>query len=168
MAASKKGFDKEYIFNLIMPTSSEEEEPEDLEQRSAPAERPSSAPSGEKEPEQGSEDPSPQDSLSMLRERLNQPLSAPVQLRPAKNLVLVNLVEQLVADRLDAVFEKFNCCRCDKCRRDVAALALNAIPPQYVVAEPEEIPKLLEEAPVKEIPGALVKAILQVKNNPQH
>jgi len=151
--ASQKGFDKEYIFNLIMPSSSEpEEEPE------APA-------PAEPEPEPADE---VQDSLAILRDRISQPIPAAMQLRPAKSLILVNLAEKLVADRLDAVFEKFNCCRCDKCRRDVAALALNAIPPQYVVAEPEEIPKLLEEAPVKEIPGALVKAILQVKNNPQH
>lgn len=160
--ASKKGFDKEYIFNLIMPTGPGEE-PQEREQE---PEQPAPA-----QPlrEEDAPQPQPQDSLSLLREKLNQPaVAAPVQLRSAKNLVLVNLVEQLVADRLDGVFEKFNCCRCDKCRQDVAALALNALPPQYVVAEPEEIPRLLEEAQVKDIPGALVKAILQVKNNPRH
>lgn len=158
MASSKKGFDKEYIFNLIMPTAPEEETETEPQEQPAPA---AEAPA--------EEEPAPQDSLSLLRERINQPVTGPVQLRrPAKNLVLVNLVEQLVADRLDAVFEKFNCCRCDKCRQDVAALALNTIPPQYVVADPEEIPALLEAAPTKEIPGALVKAMLQIKNNPQH
>lgn len=160
MAGAKgaKGFDKEYIFNLIMPSSAdpEPEEPEKPEQEAPPA----------PEPEPADE---AMDSLALLRERLNQPVApSSVQLRPTKNLVVVNLVEQLVADRLDAVFEKFNCCRCDKCRRDVAALALNAIPPQYVVAQPEEVPALLEEADTREIPGALVKAILQVKGNPKH
>ena len=157
MAASKKGFDKEYIFNLIMPTAGEEQPPEEEEEIPSPIPQ---EPVPEEEP----------DSLALLRARVNQPtFSAAVQL-PAtkKNLVLVNLMEQLVADRLDAVFEKFNCCRCDKCRRDVAALALNTIPPQYVVAEPEEIPALLAAAPTKDIPGALVKAILQIKGNPQH
>lgn len=161
--STKKGFDKEYIFNLIMPTSAGEEPPEGQAQpaSSAPAEAagPAAPPPQEEAP----------DSLTLLREKLNQPVAAPLPLRrPAKNLVLVNLAEQLVADRLDGVFEKFNCCRCDKCRQDVAAIALNAIPPQYVVAEPEEIPALLEKAPAKEIPGALVKAILQVKNDPHH
>ena len=142
--ASKKGFDKEYIFNLIMPTAPGEEELEPEEQPAAPPQP--------QEPEE-EQQPAAQDSLSLLREKLSQP---------------VDLMEQLVADRLDAVFEKFNCCRCDKCRRDVAALALNTIPPQYVVAEPEEIPALLAAAPTKDIPGALVKAILQIKGNPQH
>lgn len=158
MAASKKGFDKEYIFNLIMPTAGAEQPPEEEEELPSPAPQ---EPLPEEEP----------DSLALLRAKVNQPAaySAAVQL-PAtkKNLVLVNLMEQLVADRLDAVFEKFNCCRCDKCRQDVAALALNALPAHYVVAQPEELPRLLEEAPTKDIAGALVKAILHVKNHPQH
>lgn len=166
---AQKGIDKEYIFNLIMPTTAEEEE--ELE-KLAQGEEPTPAPA-RRQPETAEEIREEeiqeiQDSLSLLREKLSRPVAAPVQLRPAKNLVLVNLVEQLVADRLDGAFDKFNCCRCDKCRRDVAALALNALPPQYVVAEPEEIPKLLEEAPAKDIPTALVKAILQIKNNPKH
>ena len=158
--ASKKGFDKEYIFNLIMPTAPGEEEPELEEQPAAPPQP--------QEPEE-EQQPAVQDSLSLLREKLNKPLvPSAVQLRPGRELVVVNLMEQLVTERLDAVFEKFNCCRCDKCRHDVAALALNALPPQYVVAQPEEIPALLAAASTKEIPGALVKAILQVKSNPQH
>jgi len=155
--ASQKGFDKEYIFNLIMPTSAAEAAEEEA---SAPA--PAPEPEPEKQPE-----PEP-DSLSLLREKLSQPIAAPVQLRSARELVLVNLAEQLVADRLDAVFEKFNCCRCDKCRRDVAAMALNTVTPQYVVAAPEEIPGLLAAAETKEISGALVKAILYVKGHPNH
>ncbi len=156
--AAHKEFDKEYIFNLIMPTSPGDQPPE---ADPAPAREAEPAPASPKEPE------SP-DSLSILREKLNQAAPAPVQLRPAREQVLVNLVEQLVADRLDAVFEKFNCCRCDKCRRDVAALALNTIPAQYVVATPEELPALLASADTREIAGALVKAILYVKGHPNH
>ena len=155
--ASPKGFDKEYIFNLIMPSASEPEtEAEETETE------PSPQPEAEPEPEEAP------DSLSLLREQLNRPVSPVMQLRPGKNLVLVNLAEQLVADRLEAVFEKFNCCRCDKCRHDVAALALNTVQPQYVVTTLEEIPALLEAADTREIPGALVKAILHVKNHPKH
>lgn len=158
---SQKGIDKEYIFNLIMPTAAEEDE--ELENLAEEEPDLAAEPEVQEEP-----DPDVQDSLSLLREKLSQPIPAAVQLRPVKNLVVVNLVEQLVTDRLDSAFDKFNCCRCDKCRRDVAALALNSIPPQYVVAEPEDIPRLLAEAPAKDIPTALVKAILQIKNNPQH
>lgn len=92
------------------------------------------------------------DSLSLLHERISQAPTTAVKLRPAKELVLVNLMEQLVADRLDEVFSKFNCCRCDKCRRDVAAMALNSLTPKYVVAEPDSIPSLLQECSTKKFP----------------
>ncbi len=167
MPAPKKGFDKEYIFNLIMPSApvadAEDAVPEPV--APAPAARMEPVPPL---PGQTAPAPAAKDSLSMLRERLNKPPAFTVPLRPAKDLVLLNLGEQLVADRLDTVFDKFNCCRCDKCRRDVAALALNSLTPQYVVAAPEEIPALLEKADTREIAGALVKAIIQVKNDPKH
>ena len=90
------------------------------------------------------------------------------RLRPAKELLLVNLAELLVADRLDAVFEKFHCCRCDKCKKDVAAIALNSLPAHYVVAEPEALPGLLAQCQTREVSSALVRAVLQVKNHPRH
>ena len=148
--AAQKEFDKEYIFNLIMPTASGEQ---------TEAADPIPAPEPEA-PKAAPQEAESLDSLSLLREKLSQAAPAPVQLRPAR--------EQLVADRLDAVFDKFNCCRCDKCRRDVAAYALNSIPAQYVGAMPEELPGLLAAAETKEIAGALVKAILYVKAHPKH
>ncbi len=152
MASRKKDFDKDYIFNLIMPTGPSPVQ--DLEPT---------------EPEDKTEDFPVQDSLSVLKDRISQVSSiSAVQLHPAKELVLVNLMERLVIDRLDTAFDKFNCCRCDKCRRDVAAFALNLLPPRYVVAEPDELPRLLEECSSKEVSTALVKAILHIKNHPKH
>lgn len=148
---AKKDFDKDYIFNLIMPSGPQTEMPEES---AAPDPVPESA---------------PPDSLSLLRDRISHnPVVSSVQLRPGKNQVLVNLMEQLVADRLDSAFDKFKCCRCDKCRRDVAAYALNLLPPHYVVAEPDELPGLLAQCSTKEVFTALVKAILYVKSNPKH
>ncbi len=151
-AKSKKDFDKEYIFNLIMPSGAEPEPEEEPEEQ---------APVPEAEPEVSSE-------FSLLRQKLSQAVAPAVQLRPVKELVLVNLMERQVIDRLDEAFSKFNCCRCDKCRQNVAALALNMLSPRYVVADPETLPRLLEECDSKDVSAALVKAILQVKNHPKH
>ena len=154
----KQDFDKEYIFNLIMPS--------DPEPDAEDADNDSDALLPEPEPAQSQV----RDSLSVLRERINQPAPShsAVPFRPANDLVLVNLMEQIVMERLDEAFEKFNCCRCDKCRRDVAAITLNLLPPQYVVAEPESLPVLMATCSTREVSVALVKAILQVKNNPKH
>ncbi len=154
MGTSKKDFDKEYIFNLIMPTGPAAEEDTPAPEEEPPLEE-YAQPAG--------------NGLALLKERISQAAAPPsVQLYPVKELVLVNLMEQLVVERLDEVFSKFNCCRCDKCRRDVAALALNALEPHYVVAEPDQLPALIKACDTKEISAALVKAILQVKSHPQH
>ena len=48
-------------------------------------------------------------------------------------MVLVNLMEELVINKLDSTLDRFNCCKCDKCKKDIAALALNRLKPRYVV-----------------------------------
>lgn len=153
MAGQKPEFNKDYVFNLIMP-SAPVQPPQAEPQPTPPA-------SAEAKPAEEN------DTLSLLRKRL---LAQPdtMRLSTPKEMVLVNLAEQLVADRLDAVFEKFNCCRCNKCKQDAAALALNMLPAHYVVAAPDELPALLEQCPTKEVSAALIKAILQVKNHPMH
>ena len=136
MGTPKKEIDKEYLFNPLMPTAASDL-PEDLP--AAPA------------PSAAARTPAPEGAgLSAL--------GSGVKVRPARELMLVNLNERLVADRLDEVFEKFRCCRCDRCRQDVAALALNALPAHYVVASPEEIPVLRTgegHSPGQETPPAL-------------
>ena len=154
MAGQKPEFNKDYVFNLIMPSAPVQPQ-QPVETAPAP---PQTA-----EPKPAEEN----DTLSLLRKRL---LTQPDGMRLAtpKEMVLVNLAEQLVADRLDAVFEKFNCCRCNKCKQDAAALALNMLPARYVVTTPDEVPALLEQCPTKDVSAALIKAILQVKNHPMH
>ncbi|MBC8585803.1 late competence development ComFB family protein [Youxingia wuxianensis] len=154
MAASKKEFDKDYIFSLIMP--------------SAPIASENIQPPSDDSTTGGTDETPAHDSLSILQDRISQITSPAVKLRPAEEFVLTNLMEQLVADRLDEVFFKFNCCRCDKCRRDVAALALNSLPPRYVVVQPDELSSLLQDCSTKDVSSALVKAILYVKNHPNH
>lgn len=108
-----------------------------------------------------------QDSLSLLKARLPE-AQGTVHLNPRKKPDLVNLTERLVVEKLDDAFEKFNCCKCDKCRMDAAAIALNLLQPHYVVAEPEKIQQLLKDSSTKEISAAIVKALLQVKSRPRH
>ena len=149
MPRSKQEFDKEYIYNLIMPTNSPSpSEPE---------------PAGPEDPP----DDGLQDSLSLLKAKLPE-AQGTVHLNTHKKPDLVNLTERLVVEKLDDAFEKFNCCKCDKCRMDTAAIALNLLPPHYVVAEPGEIQQLLKDSSTKEISAAIVKAILQVKSHPRH
>lgn len=52
---------------------------------------------------------------------------------------VTNIVEGLIWEEVDAVLNrKEGACRCDKCRADIAAYALNKIKPHYVVSRQGE------------------------------
>ncbi len=157
-SSNKKNLDKDYVFNLIMPSAPEYVNTEEEEKKPLSPED-SDVPDAKQQP----------NTLSILESNINKAFSASsVKLSHSKELSVINLMENLVAERLDAAFEKFNCCRCDKCKKDVAALALNYLQPKYVVADADELAALLQECSTKEVSAALIKAILQIKNHPMH
>lgn len=164
--AGKKEFDKDYIFNLIMPSSvkADTDSPAPTPTAAVPSAvspAPQQAPTAAEEPED--------DALSQLKNKLASRQGGNVSLpRSQREYTLVNLTELLVCDRIDSVFAKFNCCRCDKCRKDVTAAALNMLPAEYVVAPPEEIFRMVEDHTSQEVSSALVKAVLQIRAKPRH
>ncbi len=85
---------------------------------------------------------------------------------------LKNYMEELVWSRLDDVMAAHHgVCRCEHCRYDVAALALNFLPTRYVVTEKGEIyTKLntLEQQFDIDIVTAISRGVLIVKNHPRH
>jgi len=62
---------------------------------------------------------------------------------------LENLQEDLVIDSMQEIleYEEFNgkICTCDICLVDIAAIALNALPPRYVANRYNKFPLTLEE-----------------------
>ena len=91
-----------------------------------------------------------------------------VRLRKKENTILVNIIEYLVTEKLDSAFAKFNCCKCDKCRKDVAAIALNKLKPKYMVIQPDRISEVVAQQNGAEVATALVQGILQVRSHPRH
>ncbi len=45
---------------------------------------------------------------------------------------LINLMEETVLNKIDQLWAGTDYCKCDSCKMDVAAYALNRLPPQYV------------------------------------
>lgn len=45
---------------------------------------------------------------------------------------LINLMEETVMNKIDQLLPNTNYCKCESCRMDIAAYALNRLPPQYV------------------------------------
>ena len=81
---------------------------------------------------------------------------------------LVNLMEAFVEKRLDTALKKFKCCGCERCRKDVLAIALNKLPPLYVIEDDPDIRDLHERERAAQVATALVQAILAVKAQPLH
>ncbi len=82
-----------------------------------------------------------------------------------------NYMEEVVEHMMDAVLEKVIHCECEKCKMDIAAMALNELPPKYVVTEKGEVylkvNEIMQQFEV-DVTTAIIKAAVLVDKNPRH
>lgn len=87
-------------------------------------------------------------------------------------LRLVNVTEHLLFDMLDDILKGIKgFCGCKRCRMDVAAIALNNLPTNYVVTDEGEVKKraaILEMQKRIDITQAVIKAAEIVSMRPHH
>ena len=83
-----------------------------------------------------------------------------------------NYMEILMWQKLDDVLDAHpGICRCEKCRYDIAALAMNFLPPRYVVTDRGQVYtkiKALEQQFTIDIVPATTHAVKVVSSAPQH
>lgn len=82
-----------------------------------------------------------------------------------------NYMEVCVEDLLDTILQDINCCTCENCRFDITAIALNSLPPKYVVTRKGQLyTKLysLQQQFDVDIISAITKAAVIVNRNPRH
>lgn len=97
-------------------------------------------------------------------------ITSGLQLPESQDMILVNVIEELVISRLDSTLMRFNCCKCNKCKKDIAAITLNKLAPHYVVIRrgDREKQEQAEKLYGSSVTGALVQAIMLVKKSPRH
>ena len=82
-----------------------------------------------------------------------------------------NYMEEIVLNLMDEILKDINTCTCERCKLDIAALALNDLPPKYIVTDKGElyskINALRQQFEVDVI-SAVTKAAVLVKRNPSH
>ncbi|MDR3091764.1 MAG: late competence development ComFB family protein [Clostridiales bacterium] len=82
-----------------------------------------------------------------------------------------NYMRDCVNDVLNVVMEKVSCCSCEKCRMDVIAMALNALPPKYIVTKKGELysklSKLQQQFEV-DVMREVARAAELVSKRPRH
>jgi hypothetical protein len=145
-AKSKLGIDKEAMFSKIMPTSSRGDD----DNSSAPPIVPQ------------------QVVLAPPKPKTFDPERQVEIFNPRKETVMINVMEKLVIQKLDAAFQKFNSCKCDRCRQDVAALALNKLPPKYVIIAPDDIEDYISKQDDGAVTSSIIQAIFTVRTHPRH
>lgn len=157
-AKIKCEFDKESMYNKIMPTARKMQEAEDGEEVVT-------NPLVEEHQKAVSE--AGIRSMTQTAKKEVHSTSGIQITQPQKATVLINVTEYAVNRRINDAFAKFKSCRCDRCVKDVAAIALNKLPSKYVVVEEDKIDEIVETQAIDVIP-ALVSAIMTVKTNPRH
>ena len=78
--------------------------------------------------------------------------------------VVIHLLYNLVKDREYV-------CKCEKCLSDIAAIALNRLPPHYVVSEKGEVYSKVLNMSIQfeaDVTTAILEAIERVSKNPRH
>jgi competence protein ComFB len=84
---------------------------------------------------------------------------------------LKNHMEEVVFNQMKYVLEDIKVCKCEKCRMDIAAIALNELPPKYVVTEKgvlfSKIDSLQQQFEIG-VTAAIIRAALIVKRSPWH
>ncbi len=85
-------------------------------------------------------------------------------------IIIYNVMENLVMEKLEITLQKMSCCKCERCKDDIVALALNSLKPMYIVATKDEIESKKQEFNKLglEVTTAVLKAVLSVRRNPRH
>ncbi len=83
-------------------------------------------------------------------------------------MVVVNTMESRVLGKLDEVLERFSCCRCDRCKKDIVAIALNKLPPKYMVLAEDQPEPDIDQQTNAQIISAMIQAVIQVRAHPRH
>lgn len=86
-------------------------------------------------------------------------------------VTLKNYMEEVVLNLMEGVLDDINMCKCELCVMDIAALALNDLPPKYIATEKGELyskANSLRNQFEVDVIAAITKAAVLVKRSPRH
>ena len=84
---------------------------------------------------------------------------------------LVNMMEETVLKKIDKLWETTDGCKCQKCKLDIAAYALNRLPPRYVHSLQGKLIHRFNASTTQsdaEITSCVYQAVKKVEKNPNH
>ena len=81
---------------------------------------------------------------------------------------LVNLMEEIIAEKINELAPRLGLCDCKICREDAMAFCLNGISPRYVVAVDGKVPPINNVYSVESLTSVVTRVINKIKANPRH
>ena len=87
------------------------------------------------------------------------------------SLVLVNIYEELVKNKVSSIIHTIDMCRCKKCQLNACAIALNTLPAKYVTTTRGSLLAQLAVSSMEcqtDVEVAVLKALKTVKECPLH
>lgn len=85
--------------------------------------------------------------------------------------VLKNYMEILVDQLLDITTQDMDICKCEKCKLDIKAIALNSLTPRYVVSAKGNVYvklNMFQQQYYTDVIAAITSASMIVKDNIRH
>lgn len=154
MAKTKKDIDKDLMYKKLMPSGPKSaKNAKDVSEEEAVSIYAEVAVAVEEPPSQH---------RTIMRREVGVPF---MDTQPT---ILVNAMENIVLEKLDFVLSKCQCCKCDRCKKDIVAKALNKLPPKYMVlAEGQPTPDVDHQTNAQVV-SAMIQAVLAVRAKPRH
>jgi len=156
MAKPKREIDKELMYKKLMPSNikSDKNIAQDMDADELEA-------------------PDTQSAAETIQQSLNPPQPVTprdigLPLMDNQPTTLVNLMEKHVLDKFDSVMARFDCCRCDRCKKDIVAISLNKLPTKYAVVPKGQLTPDVDRQTSTQVLSAMIQAVLQVRTNPRH
>ncbi|MFG6392596.1 MAG: late competence development ComFB family protein [Lachnospiraceae bacterium] len=84
---------------------------------------------------------------------------------------LTNMMEETVLTKIDQLWQTTDYCKCDQCKIDIAAYALNRLPPRYVHSLAGALIHKFDASTIQmdaEITACVYNAIVRIGEDPNH
>lgn len=155
MSKTKKDIDKDLMYKMLMPSGARtlKAVPDTDSQPSALTD--------EQNTRAAMEEPLNQHKTIMRRE-------VGVAFMDTQPTILVNTMENIVLEKLESALTRFQCCKCDRCKKDIVAMALNKLPPKYMVLLEGQPTPDIDPKTNAQVVTAVIRAILAVRAHPRH
>ncbi len=156
MGRTKREIDKDLMYKKLMPSS-----PKSAKLISQDVTENTAEPTDEQIERAVMEEPMKQHK-SIVRREVGVPF---MDTQPT---ILVNAMESIVLEKLDSLLARFKCCKCDRCKKDIVAMALNKLPAKYMVLMEGQPTPDVDPQTNAQVLTAMIQSVLAVRAHPRH